>query len=123
VQTKTFVIDFASADEARWEALLDELKPIEVGVLGTSLAHVLSVPFSNVFFLWRTYTLWTVNNVGVSHEFPTDFIDTPPEELVAIKNVNVSATLRITSLIAPSMVSRCASLSIVFGVFDCALTP
>lgn len=34
VQTKTFVIDFAYADDARWEALLEELKPIEVGVLG-----------------------------------------------------------------------------------------
>jgi hypothetical protein len=34
VQTKTFVVDFASADDARWEALLEELKPIEVGVLG-----------------------------------------------------------------------------------------
>ncbi|KAI9457331.1 3-ketoacyl-CoA reductase [Lactarius psammicola] len=55
VQTKTFVIDFASADDARWEALLGELKPIEVGVL--------------------------VNCVGVSHEFPTDFIDTSEEEL------------------------------------------
>jgi hypothetical protein len=36
VQTKTFVVDFGCADEARWEALLEELKPIEVGVLGTS---------------------------------------------------------------------------------------
>jgi hypothetical protein len=37
VQTKTFVVDFASADDARWEALLEELKPIEVGVLGASV--------------------------------------------------------------------------------------
>ena len=34
VQTKTFIVDFASADDAKWEALLEELKPIEVGVLG-----------------------------------------------------------------------------------------
>ena len=34
VQTKTFIVDFASADEARWQALLEELKSIEVGVLG-----------------------------------------------------------------------------------------
>jgi len=34
VQTKTFVVDFARADDAKWEALLEELKPIEVGVLG-----------------------------------------------------------------------------------------
>jgi 17beta-estradiol 17-dehydrogenase / very-long-chain 3-oxoacyl-CoA reductase len=37
VQTKTFVVDFSSADDARWEALLEELKPIEVGVLGASV--------------------------------------------------------------------------------------
>jgi hypothetical protein len=36
VQTKIFVVDFASADDTRWEALLEELKPIEVGVLGMS---------------------------------------------------------------------------------------
>jgi hypothetical protein len=41
VQTKTFVVDFARADDARWEALLEELKPIEVGVLGTSSLSVL----------------------------------------------------------------------------------
>jgi len=51
----------------------------------------------------------TVNNVGVSHEFPADFVDTSPEELATIINVNVTATLRITSLIAPSMVSRFVS--------------
>jgi len=48
----------------------------------------------------------TVNNVGVSHEIPADFVDTSPEELAKIINVNVTATLRITSLIAPAMVSR-----------------
>ncbi|KAI0272050.1 3-ketoacyl-CoA reductase [Russula aff. rugulosa BPL654] len=91
VQTKTFVVDFATADEARWEELLEELKPIEVGVL--------------------------VNNVGVSHEFPADFVDTSPEELATIINVNVTATLRITSLIAPSMVSRKKGLILNMGSF------
>jgi len=91
VQTKTFVVDFASADEERWEALLEVLKPIEVGVL--------------------------VNNVGVSHEFPTDFVDTSPEELATIINVNVTATLRVTSLIAPSMVSRKKGLILNMGSF------
>ncbi|KAI9439031.1 3-ketoacyl-CoA reductase [Lactarius indigo] len=91
VQTKTFVIDFASADDARWEALLGELKPIEVGVL--------------------------VNCVGVSHEFPTDFVDTSEEELNTIVDVNVSATLRVTNLIAPAMVSRKKGLILNIGSF------
>jgi 17beta-estradiol 17-dehydrogenase / very-long-chain 3-oxoacyl-CoA reductase len=121
VQTKTFVVDFASADDARWEALLEELKPIEIGVLGASVSS--SFPFltkkserKDVLTLVcaavrvRTTTK-TVNNVGVSHEFPTDFVDTSPEELATIINVNVTATLRITSLIAPSMASRFVSSS------------
>jgi len=91
VQTKTFVVDFARADDARWEALLEELKPIEVGVL--------------------------VNNVGVSHEIPADFVDTSPEELASIINVNVTATLRITSLIAPAMASRKKGLILNMGSF------
>ncbi|KAH9979534.1 hypothetical protein BGW80DRAFT_1278893 [Lactifluus volemus] len=82
VQAKTF---------ARWEALLEELKPVEVGVL--------------------------VNNVGVSHDFPTDFVNTSPEVLTTITNVNVSATLRITSLIAPAMVSRKKGLILNIGSF------
>ncbi|KAH8990457.1 hypothetical protein EDB92DRAFT_1816665, partial [Lactarius akahatsu] len=51
-------------------------------------------------------TSGAVNCVGVSHEFPTDFVDTSEEELNTIVGVNVSATLRVTSLIAPAMVSR-----------------
>jgi 17beta-estradiol 17-dehydrogenase / very-long-chain 3-oxoacyl-CoA reductase len=45
----------------------------------------------------------------VSHELPADFVDTSTEELATIINVNVTATLRVTSLIAPSMVSRFVS--------------
>jgi NAD(P)-dependent dehydrogenase (short-subunit alcohol dehydrogenase family) len=56
----------------------------------------------------------TVNNVGVSHEIPADFVDTSPEELDSIINVNVTASLRITSLIAPSMVSRCVTRPLHF---------
>ena len=104
MQTKTFVIDFASADNAAWEALLGELKPIEVGVLGAFVR--LGNPFRGTD---SKCTSGAVNCVGVSHEFPTDFVDTEEEELSTIVDVNVSATLRITSLIAPAMVSRSVS--------------
>lgn len=104
VQTKTFIVDFASADDARWEALLEELKPIDVGVLGASL-YLTKWIKGRADIVMR----YTVNNVGASHEFPTDFVDTPTEELTTIVNVNITATLRVTSLIAPSMVSRSVS--------------
>ncbi|KAN0113500.1 hypothetical protein V8E52_007658 [Russula decolorans] len=48
----------------------------------------------------------------VSHEFPTNFVDTSPEELATIININVSATLHVTSLIAPSMASWFISSSL-----------
>ena len=111
MQTKTFVVDFATVDEERWEALLEVLKPIEVGVLGAFLSCVFFI-LNGGFSLTRAPpSCRTVNNVGVSHEFPTDFVDTSPEELATIVNVNVTATLRVTSLIAPSMVSRYVPLA------------
>ena len=64
----------------------------------------------------------TVNNVGVSHEFPADFVDTSTEELATIINVNVTATLRVTSLIAPSMVSRFVS-SLPLTLASCHADP
>jgi hypothetical protein len=52
VQTKIFVVDFASADDTRWEALLEELKPIEVGVLGMS--PLLKELFLSLLFFCHT---------------------------------------------------------------------
>ena len=49
MQTKTFVVDFATVDEERWEALLEVLKPIEVGVLGA---------FLSPFFLFLKKKWW-----------------------------------------------------------------
>jgi NAD(P)-dependent dehydrogenase (short-subunit alcohol dehydrogenase family) len=66
------------------------------------LTAAFACPFLRCFFSCQN----TVNNVGVSHEIPADFVDTSPEELATIINVNVTATLRITSLIAPAMASR-----------------
>jgi short-subunit dehydrogenase len=57
----------------------------------------------------------------VSHEFPADFVDTSPEELATIINVNVTATLRVTSLIAPSMVSRSVLLSLTLRRRDATM--
>jgi len=34
VRAKTFVVNFATVDEEGWEVLLEDLKLIEVGVLG-----------------------------------------------------------------------------------------
>ena len=47
-----------------------------------------------------------VNNVGRSHEMPTDFVETPESEMHDILAINVIATTNVTALVAPGMVSR-----------------
>jgi 17beta-estradiol 17-dehydrogenase / very-long-chain 3-oxoacyl-CoA reductase len=37
---------------------------------------------------------------------PTDFIDTPVEEMNDILAINVLATVRVTSFVAPAMASK-----------------
>jgi 17beta-estradiol 17-dehydrogenase / very-long-chain 3-oxoacyl-CoA reductase len=48
-----------------------------------------------------------VNNVGVSHAMPVDFLDCPDSEMEKILEINCRATMRVTKLVLPSMVSRC----------------
>ncbi|KAI0064850.1 3-ketoacyl-CoA reductase [Artomyces pyxidatus] len=91
VQTKTFAIDFAHADDATYEQFQSTLKDLDIGIL--------------------------VNNVGKSHEMPTDFIDTPAEEMNDILAINVNATLRVTSFVAPGMASRHRGLILNIGSF------
>lgn len=47
---------------------------------------------------------------------PTDFVETPAEELHDILAINVQATVRVTALVAPGMVSR-----YVLSMHDCPL--
>ena len=58
-----------------------------------------------------------VNNVGVSHDMPVPFTETPPLELRDIVNVNIYGTLRTTQLIAPQMVARRRGLILTIGSF------
>lgn len=51
-------------------------------------------------------TLVTVNNVGKSHVMPTDYVDTPSQEIQDIVTINIEATLRMTSMILPGMLAR-----------------
>jgi hypothetical protein len=52
------------------------------------------------------YDLYLPEDVRMySLPFPTDFVDMPTEVLTTIVNVNVIATLHVTSLTPPFMVS------------------
>ncbi|TFY82023.1 hypothetical protein EWM64_g1987 [Hericium alpestre] len=91
IQTDTFIIDFAHADNSAYESLASKLQNIDVGVL--------------------------VNNVGKSHDMPTDFVDTPADEIHDILAINVNATVRVTEIIVPGMVSRRRGLILNMGSF------
>ncbi|THH16063.1 hypothetical protein EW146_g4525 [Bondarzewia mesenterica] len=91
VQTQTFTIDFAHADDSAYQHLANTLSKLDIGVL--------------------------VNNVGKSHEMPVDFVDTPADEIHDILAININATLRVTSLVSPGMVSRHRGLILNIGSF------
>lgn len=48
----------------------------------------------------------SVNNVGRSYNMPTDLVDTSEEELDNILKINVNATVKVTHMLLPGMVSR-----------------
>jgi NAD(P)-dependent dehydrogenase (short-subunit alcohol dehydrogenase family) len=62
--------------------------------------------YTRLFQLWIKGLL--VNNVGKSHEMPTDFVDTTQKEIDDILAINIHATLRVTSIVLPGMIQRYA---------------
>ncbi|KDQ55016.1 hypothetical protein JAAARDRAFT_60023 [Jaapia argillacea MUCL 33604] len=91
VQTKIVTIDLANAHDDGFTRLAEACQGLDVGVL--------------------------VNNAGKSHEMPTDFVDTPKHEMDDIVAINVSAVLRVTSIILPGMVQRKRGLVLNVGSF------
>ncbi|KAL0956248.1 hypothetical protein HGRIS_002402 [Hohenbuehelia grisea] len=91
VSTRIHSIDFAKQDDAAYEVLAAQLKPLDVGVL--------------------------VNNVGKSHAMPAYLVDTPKEEIQDIIAINVGATVRNTYAILPGMVARKRGLILNIGSF------
>lgn len=83
VQTKVHAIDFGAGDERQYAALEAVLEGLNIGVL--------------------------VNNVGKSNEMPVPFVEQSKEEMLAIAEINVMATLRVTRMVAPGMVERCVA--------------
>lgn len=91
IATKTFPIDFSSASAKDYTRLASLIQDIDISIL--------------------------VNNVGTSHDIPVPFVQTPPQEIESIITVNNLATLRITQLVAPGMISRKRGLILTMGSF------
>jgi len=58
-----------------------------------------------------------INNVGKSHDMPVDFLATEQQEMEDIININIFATLRVTRIVAPTMVERKRGLILTMGSF------
>lgn len=57
-------------------------------------------------YLTRHGSTILVNNVGKSHEIPTDFVETPEKEIHDILQININSTLNVTSIVLPGLIAR-----------------
>ncbi|KAI0700868.1 hypothetical protein BC835DRAFT_1325178 [Cytidiella melzeri] len=92
VQAKAVPFDFSQVHTLeQWATFRAEVEQLDVGVL--------------------------VNNVGKSHAFPTNFVDTTDEEVDSILTINIDATLKVTRAILPGMVQRKRGLIVMLTSF------
>lgn len=80
VKTKTLAMDFAQNKDADFASLKFLVSDLDVSIL--------------------------INNVGLSHNIPVPFIQTPEQEMKDIITINCTGTLRVTQIIAPGMAQR-----------------
>lgn len=58
-----------------------------------------------------------VNNVGQSHNIPVPFVETPEKEVKDIITINCIGTLRVTQLVAPTLVKQKRGLILTMASF------
>jgi 17beta-estradiol 17-dehydrogenase / very-long-chain 3-oxoacyl-CoA reductase len=90
-EAKVLAMDFSQNRDADYAALAALLQGLDVAIL--------------------------VNNVGQSHAIPVPFLSTPRAEMDGIVAVNCTATLRVTSLVAPLLVARRRGLILTMASF------
>ncbi|KAF2242422.1 NAD(P)-binding protein [Trematosphaeria pertusa] len=91
ISTKTLAMDFSQNKDSDYTALRKLADGLDVSIL--------------------------VNNVGLSHSIPVPFVETPAQEMNDIIMINCMATLRVTKLIAPGMISRKRGLILTMASF------
>ncbi|KAF2475717.1 NAD(P)-binding protein [Lindgomyces ingoldianus] len=91
VSTKTLAMDFAVNNDIDYSRLQKLIEGLDISIL--------------------------VNNVGLSHSIPVPFVETPHKEMTDIIMINCLATLRVTQLIAPGMISRKRGLILTMASF------
>ena len=91
MSTKTLAMDFALNNDLDYGRLKKLIEGLDISIL--------------------------INNVGLSHSIPVPFIETPQREMTDIIMINCLATLRVTQLVAPGMVSRKRGLILSMASF------
>ncbi|KIO33893.1 hypothetical protein M407DRAFT_240809 [Tulasnella calospora MUT 4182] len=94
VQVQVHAIDFSRRDaqaEGEWSRLGDALKKLDIGVL--------------------------VNNVGKSYDIPAYFDDVPTKDNEDIVQININATMRMTQIALPAMLTKKNGLILNIGSF------
>ncbi|KAF2094285.1 NAD(P)-binding protein [Rhizodiscina lignyota] len=79
-ESKVLAMDFSANRDKDYVALEKLIKDLDIAIL--------------------------INNVGLSHAIPVPFLETPHEEMTNIIMINCLATLRVTQIVAPSMVEK-----------------
>ncbi|KAK6429988.1 hypothetical protein LTR95_013862 [Oleoguttula sp. CCFEE 5521] len=91
VETKTLAMDFAANNDKDYAKLAALVKDLDLSIL--------------------------INNVGLSHSIPVPFNDTPEQEIKDIITINCLATLRVTQLVTPGLISRKRGLILTMASF------
>lgn len=91
LETKVLAMDFSADNNADYDRLRELISGLDVGIL--------------------------INNVGQSHSIPVPFLQTAPEELQNIVNINCLGTLKTTAIVAPIMQKRKKGLILTMGSF------
>lgn len=58
-----------------------------------------------------------INNVGLSHSIPVDFVETQATEMEQIITINCLATLKVTQMVLPRMLPQKKGLVLTMGSF------
>ncbi|KAI8931264.1 hypothetical protein NX059_011611 [Plenodomus lindquistii] len=91
ITVKTLAMDFAQNKDSDYHNLKKLIEGLDVSIL--------------------------VNNVGLSHSIPVPFVETPKQEMNDIIIINCMATLRVTHIVTPGMVSRKRGLILTMASF------
>ncbi|OWY57982.1 NAD(P)-binding protein [Alternaria alternata] len=91
IAVKTLAMDFALNKDADYNNMKKLIEGLDVSIL--------------------------VNNVGLSHSIPVPFVETPKQEMNDIIMINCMATLRVTQLVTPGMMSRKRGLVLTMASF------